>query len=203
MESELRKLSQAELRQIRGWLDDLIEDELEFTPEFERSIQQAERDMANGKSARVREPEHDWAGAMRVGGNAARVAGTSAGAWVTKARERGDSGLLCELRRRIFQAVTCCSCTRWSEDWWNRFAARFIPASPAKGIGPFSCTRRRLSDYLYIQLGAKQDSSPRPWASPRDLSRSLIMRDETVFRVTNSPIPRKSVVGSRFLAPPM
>src|SRR5207249_2975203 len=33
MESELRKLSQAELRQIRGWLDDLIEDELEFAPE--------------------------------------------------------------------------------------------------------------------------------------------------------------------------
>jgi hypothetical protein len=43
MESELRKLSQAELRQIRGWLDDLIEDDLEFTPEFERTIQQAER----------------------------------------------------------------------------------------------------------------------------------------------------------------
>jgi hypothetical protein len=57
MESELRKLSQAELRQIRGWLDELIEDELEFTPEFERSIQQAERDMAGGKSGRVREPE--------------------------------------------------------------------------------------------------------------------------------------------------
>jgi len=57
METELRKLSQAELRQIREWLDDMIEDELEFTPEFERSIEQAERDMAGGKSARVREPE--------------------------------------------------------------------------------------------------------------------------------------------------
>ena len=57
MESELRKLSQAELRQIRGWLDDVIEDELEFTPEFERSIQQSERDMAENKSARMREPE--------------------------------------------------------------------------------------------------------------------------------------------------
>ena len=57
MESELRKLSQSELRQIRGWLDDLIEDDLEFTPEFERTIQQAERDMADKKSARVREPE--------------------------------------------------------------------------------------------------------------------------------------------------
>ena len=57
METELRKLSQAELRQIRAWLDDMIEDELEFTPEFERSIQHAERDMAERKSARVREPD--------------------------------------------------------------------------------------------------------------------------------------------------
>jgi hypothetical protein len=65
MESELRKLSQAELRQIRGWLDDVIEDELEFTPEFERSIQQSERDMAENKSARMREPEGAWALRLR------------------------------------------------------------------------------------------------------------------------------------------
>ena len=57
METELRKLSQAELRQIRAWLDDFIEDGLEFTPEFEQSIRRAERDMADGKSARVRELE--------------------------------------------------------------------------------------------------------------------------------------------------
>jgi hypothetical protein len=57
MEAEMRKLSQAELRQIREWLDDMIEDDLQFTPEFERSIEQAERDMAGGKSTRVREPE--------------------------------------------------------------------------------------------------------------------------------------------------
>ncbi len=44
---------EAELRQIRERLDDLIEDELEFTPEFERSIQDAEPDMAAGKTARV------------------------------------------------------------------------------------------------------------------------------------------------------
>jgi len=56
VESELRKLSQTELRQIREWLDDIIEDELEFTPEFENAVQQAERDMADGKSVRVREP---------------------------------------------------------------------------------------------------------------------------------------------------
>jgi len=57
MEAELRKLSQTELRQIREWLDNAIEDNLEFTPEFEESIRQGERDMADGKTARVREPE--------------------------------------------------------------------------------------------------------------------------------------------------
>jgi hypothetical protein len=57
MEAELRNLSQAELRQIRESLDDLIEDELEFTPEFERSVEQSEEEMADGKSVRVREPE--------------------------------------------------------------------------------------------------------------------------------------------------
>lgn len=57
MENELRKLSQAELRQIREWLDDVIEDELEFTPEFERTIMQSEQQMSEGRSARVREPE--------------------------------------------------------------------------------------------------------------------------------------------------
>ena len=57
MEAELRKLSQSELRQIRTWLDDIIEDELEFTPEFEWAIQQSEQDMAEGRTARVREPE--------------------------------------------------------------------------------------------------------------------------------------------------
>jgi hypothetical protein len=57
MEAELRKLSQAELRRNRERLDEMIEDELEFTSDFERSVQEAEQDMAAGKSARVREPE--------------------------------------------------------------------------------------------------------------------------------------------------
>jgi hypothetical protein len=39
IESELEKLSQAELREVRDWLDDMIEDDLEFTPEFESTIQ--------------------------------------------------------------------------------------------------------------------------------------------------------------------
>jgi hypothetical protein len=58
METELRKLSQTELRQIREWLDDMIEDDLEFTPEFEASIGRSKRDIAEGRIARVRRPEN-------------------------------------------------------------------------------------------------------------------------------------------------
>jgi hypothetical protein len=57
MEAQLRHLSQAELRRIREWLDDVIEDDLKFTSEFETAIRQAELDMAGGTSARVREPD--------------------------------------------------------------------------------------------------------------------------------------------------
>ena len=56
IEAELETLSQAELREIRGLLDDLIEDELEFTPEFESGIQQSEREMAAGIRPRTRQP---------------------------------------------------------------------------------------------------------------------------------------------------
>jgi hypothetical protein len=48
IEAELEKLSRPELIQIRNWLDDLLEDELEFTPEFEAVIQKSEREMAAG-----------------------------------------------------------------------------------------------------------------------------------------------------------
>ena len=74
METELRKLSQAELRQIREWLDAVIEDNLEFTPEFEESIRRAERDMAEGKE---------------------RACAS------LKARERGDADLLRQFRRCV------------------------------------------------------------------------------------------------------
>ena len=46
IEAELETLSPAELREIRSLLDDLIEDELEFTPEFESAIQKSEREMS-------------------------------------------------------------------------------------------------------------------------------------------------------------
>jgi hypothetical protein len=56
IEAQLETLSQAELREIRNWLDDLIEDEMEFTPEFESAIQKSEREMADGIRPRVRQP---------------------------------------------------------------------------------------------------------------------------------------------------
>ena len=55
MANDLRKLSQAELCQIRAWHDDLLEDEIAFMPEFEAAIERSERDMAEGKPTRVRE----------------------------------------------------------------------------------------------------------------------------------------------------
>lgn len=56
IEAELGNLSQAELREVRDWLDDLIEDDLEFTPEFESAIQQSEHEKAKGQSPRTRQP---------------------------------------------------------------------------------------------------------------------------------------------------
>ncbi len=56
IEAELGNLSQAELRAVRDWLDDVIEDELEFRPEFESAIQQSEREMNQNLSPRTRQP---------------------------------------------------------------------------------------------------------------------------------------------------
>lgn len=56
VEAELEKLSQAELRQVRDWLDDMIENHLEFTPEFEATIQQSERELAKDIRPRTRQP---------------------------------------------------------------------------------------------------------------------------------------------------
>jgi len=56
VEAELEKLSQVELRQVRDWLDDLIEDDLEFTPEFESAVQKSEHEMAKELRPRTRQP---------------------------------------------------------------------------------------------------------------------------------------------------
>ncbi len=54
IQAELEKLSPADLDRVREWLDDFVEDRLEFTPEFEAAIQESEREMAAGLRSRLR-----------------------------------------------------------------------------------------------------------------------------------------------------
>ena len=56
IESEMQGLSLAELKQVRDWLNDFVEDQLKFTPEFEAAIAGSEREMAGGLRPRVRKP---------------------------------------------------------------------------------------------------------------------------------------------------
>ena len=56
IEAELQTLSPAELKRVRDWLDDFVEDRLEFREDFEAAIQESEREMAAGMRPRVRKP---------------------------------------------------------------------------------------------------------------------------------------------------
>lgn len=56
IESELQKLTLMEIREVRDWLENFLEDQLHFTDKFEADIQQSERDMAAGVSSRTRQP---------------------------------------------------------------------------------------------------------------------------------------------------
>jgi hypothetical protein len=57
MGPELYEVSVGKLRRIPGCYGDLVDDEREFTPEFEYSIQRLERSMPAWKPARVGEPQ--------------------------------------------------------------------------------------------------------------------------------------------------
>ena len=57
IESALSRLSLEDLRAIRDWLDDLIEDQLEVSDEFKVKIQRAQQEIAAGVLSRVRKPE--------------------------------------------------------------------------------------------------------------------------------------------------
>ena len=56
IEGELEKLSPAELRQVRDWLENFVEDKMEFKEEFESAIQQSEREMKSGVQPRSHRP---------------------------------------------------------------------------------------------------------------------------------------------------
>jgi len=59
IQQQIQKLSQEEMEQVRQWLEDFIEDQLELTDEFKAKIEQSERDRAAGKFSRIRRPEHN------------------------------------------------------------------------------------------------------------------------------------------------
>ena len=53
IEAELKQLSAVELREVRGWLEDLVEDSLSFSADFESAVRESEREMAFGTQPRV------------------------------------------------------------------------------------------------------------------------------------------------------
>ena len=55
IEDELRQLSKAEQEALRDWLENLLEDELEFTDEFKAKIERGEQDIRAGR-VRVHKP---------------------------------------------------------------------------------------------------------------------------------------------------
>ena len=45
IEEDVKQLSKAEQEALRAWLDNVLEDELEFTDEFKAKIKRAKRDI--------------------------------------------------------------------------------------------------------------------------------------------------------------
>lgn len=45
----MESLSREEMRQVRDWLDEMLEDELEITDEFAKSIERGKQDLEAGR----------------------------------------------------------------------------------------------------------------------------------------------------------
>jgi hypothetical protein len=54
IEEQVKGLTIAEQQALRDWLDDILEDELEFTDEFKAKIEQAKSDIADGRGRVVK-----------------------------------------------------------------------------------------------------------------------------------------------------
>jgi len=48
IEAALPKLSRAEIEEIRAWIDDFLEDQLELTDEVKAKLDQSRREIAQG-----------------------------------------------------------------------------------------------------------------------------------------------------------
>ncbi len=55
IENEVKQLTKAEQEALRDWLENLLEDELEFTDEFMAKIERGEQDLREGRF-RIRKP---------------------------------------------------------------------------------------------------------------------------------------------------
>ncbi|MEK7675832.1 MAG: hypothetical protein AAB676_08380 [Verrucomicrobiota bacterium] len=55
IEAEVKQLSKAEQEALRDWLENMLEDELEFTDEFKAKMERGERDIREGR-VRVHKP---------------------------------------------------------------------------------------------------------------------------------------------------
>jgi hypothetical protein len=58
IEAALPKLSRAEMEQVRAWIDDLLEDQLEPTDEVKAKLDQSRRAIAEDRCT-TRQPESD------------------------------------------------------------------------------------------------------------------------------------------------
>ena len=56
IEADLKSLSTEELQQLGDWLEELVEDRLTFTHEFESAISRSETEMTSGLRPRIRRP---------------------------------------------------------------------------------------------------------------------------------------------------
>lgn len=57
IESALTVLSLEEKQAVRDFLDDLIEDQLEISSEFQHKIERAKKEIAEGVYSRIRQPQ--------------------------------------------------------------------------------------------------------------------------------------------------
>ena len=56
IESAILQLSPEQMREVHEWLENLLEDQLEFKDEFKTGIEHAERELAQGLKPRARQP---------------------------------------------------------------------------------------------------------------------------------------------------
>lgn len=49
IEEEVKRLSKADQQSLRDWLENMLEDELEFTDEFKAKIERGEQDIRAGR----------------------------------------------------------------------------------------------------------------------------------------------------------